>query len=285
MFTFSAKSIAMFILVSIAWYFGFQQLWFTVTNFSTEWGWYVGCVIYAAMLNEWFLHNILAHRRFEVDTSRWAYKVLTLFATIGGLGNPRTFVLVHKAHHKWADIPGQDFLYPPTHWFTSCISSPLMWVYHARVKFPNEKKYFENEKKKFSNIVNDPWTNFCDQHKVSLTIAFWTFLYFVAPVVLFKLVFMSRAILSIIKVFLDIVGHLKLPLTYRNFNVRDNSTNFLISHYLALGTVTSLLHNNHHGFPEGPKGHCPHSCHWYEIDVGYYGVELLRPLLEKKNHL
>jgi fatty-acid desaturase len=94
------------------------------------------------------------------------------------------------------------------------------------------------------------------------------------PVVLFKIVFMGRIIISIITFLTTSLGHSKL-LGYRNEDVPNNSNNRLITHYLlGCGLFSSLLHNNHHTHRWIQQQ--SHSYRWFEIDLGGYIIKLLK---------
>lgn len=276
----------MFTLISVAWYFGFTQLWYTLTHISTEWPWLLLCVTISPIMYDWFLHCVLAHRKYPVDPGRWLYKILVLMITVDiGMGSPRRFVLVHRGHHAWADQEGRDILYPPHHWYGAGCASPLAWIIQHPVKYPDEKRYFATETKKFSHILNDPWTQFCEKYTIPIVLTYWGILFVFAPVILFKFAFMNRAVMSVLKFINDSIGHMKLPGSYRNFNLKDKSYNNILWHYLFLGLSPTTLHNNHHGSPDGPRGYYPHRYRWYEIDLGYYGMRLLQPFLMPKKKL
>ena len=41
---------------------------------------------------------------------------------------------------------------------------------------------------------------------------------------------------------------------------------------------STKLDNNHHGIPWSLN----HAVRWFEVDIGYYIIKVLRPLLEKR---
>jgi stearoyl-CoA desaturase (delta-9 desaturase) len=55
----------------------------------------------------------------------------------------------------------------------------------------------------------------------------------------------------------------------RRFETTDDSTN---SWWVALLTFGEGWHNNHHAFPRAAR----HGLKWYEIDVNWYGITVLR---------
>jgi len=277
---FSLSSIDVFVLVSITWIVGGYELYHTLTNFSTHWYWFVIATLYTATLNELFSHRICSHTLFKVDTNSITYKILTYLLTVDLGWSPLTLVCVnHANHHMYADQGTNDNLNPRTgYWSTVCIMSPWAYIYIIESEYPDKEKYYERQNARFSEIIDDPWTQFCEQNRTILTILTWTILYFTIPVVLFKVLLMGRFLLSCFMAMGAIGGHVKLPFGYKNFKTNDQSYNNLIFHYICLGLMSSMLHNNHHRYPAEPK----HSHRWFEIDTGYYIVKWLQPLLEKR---
>ena len=57
----------------------------------------------------------------------------------------------------------------------------------------------------------------------------------------------------------------------RRFETADDSTN---SWWVALLTFGEGWHNNHHAFPRAAR----HGLKWYEIDVNWYAIRVLKSL-------
>jgi stearoyl-CoA desaturase (delta-9 desaturase) len=57
----------------------------------------------------------------------------------------------------------------------------------------------------------------------------------------------------------------------RRFNTRDDSRN---NWWVALLTFGEGWHNNHHAHPSAAR----HGLTWYEVDVNWYGIWLLKKL-------
>jgi len=103
----------------------------------------------------------------------------------------------------------------------------------------------------------------------------WLVLYLVVPVVLFKILFMGRLLMSIYMWFPSVFGHLKLFTGYKNFHRRpgDKTHNYLWLHYLAFGLSSSMLHNNHHNLNTNQTI----VARWFELDV----AKILRIPIQK----
>lgn len=278
MVNFDLRSITLFVLVSIAWYIGCLNLIETLTHFSTEWYWYVLATIYTVLLNEIFAHLICSHRPYKSDPNRFTFKLLTFLTTVDHAWAPISNICrVHENHHRYSDQGENDNLNWRRHWYNLCILSPIMFVYQRKTVYPDQKKFFDQQEHIHAGILNDTWVWFCEEYRVLLTIIFWGSLYLVCPIILFKVVFMGRFLISVFMILAAIGGHNSLPMGYRNFDTADNTHNNLLFHYLALGLFSTMLHNNHHG-----TKNINHSYRWYEIDLGGYVVKLLRPLLIKQ---
>jgi stearoyl-CoA desaturase (delta-9 desaturase) len=274
------ESVGLFLLVSFAWVIGAGELYDTITHLNTQWYWLVAAILYTVTLNELFCHRICSHALFNVDINRITYKVLTFLLTVDHGWSPLTVLCgSHRNHHMYSDQSNKDSLNWRIHWYNLCLLSPISYIYQVPTDYPDKEKFIAQEQTRFKKYNDDLWTFFVEHYRLPLTIIFWAVLYLVAPVVLFKLILMSRFIMSAFMAMAAIGGHYKLPFSYRNFNTNDTSQNNLILHCLALGTLSTMLHNNHHGKPAASN----HAHKWFEFDLGCYIIKLLRPLLEKKD--
>lgn len=272
------RLISIFVLVSIAWVVGAVELFDTLTHFTTQWYWFVLASFYTLTLNETFSHRICSHQLFEIDTTSKTYKILTFLLTVDHAWSPLTETcLTHANHHLYSEQGNRDNLNWRRHWYSFCTLSPFLYLYPLPTEYPDKVNFFKKQKKRFKNILDDHWTFFCEEYRIPLTIIYWTVLYFILPIILFKIVLMGRFLMSIYMAMVSIGCHVKLPFSYRNFNTNDTTYNNLILHILSLGMLSSMLHNNHHG----RAGEVTHTHRWFEFDTSYYVIKLLRPLLEK----
>jgi fatty-acid desaturase len=262
--------------VAVAWYFGAQALYDVLTNFSTNWYWYVLATVYAVGLNEVFGHIICAHKSCDVSPKRWTYKLLVFLFTVDHAWSPVTGLCrLHENHHLYADQGDKDNLNWRLHWFSLCSLSPITFIYSTPTVYPDYKRFLKKQEELHAEIINDPWTNFCENNKVLLTLAYWGVLFLVAPAFLFYVVLMGRFLLSIFMVMAAICGHTKIIFGYRNFDSPDTTHNNLIFHYIALGLMPSMLQNNHHGSAKV-------SIRWFEFDTCGLLTKLLAPMLRHR---
>jgi fatty-acid desaturase len=280
MWTITPRDIAISVLVLITWIFGSWGLYEILSDFSTMWPWYIAATFYTILVNELFTHQICAHSAIEVDPNRWTYKILMFLATVDhGFAPVTGYCKYHENHHLYADDGDKDNLNWRYHWYNLCMLSPITFLYVRRTNYPDFKNYLEEQKAKHSTILDDLWTFFVEENRVILTVVYWALLWMIAPAFLFYVVLTGRFLYTIFVTISAIGGHTKLPFGYRNYNTPDESHNNLLFHYICLGLMPSQLQNNHHG-------NCAkYSSHWYEIDLGGPVINLLRPLLTKKQPL
>ena len=281
MWTISFKSIILAILISIAWVMGAYELYNVFTNFGSQWIWFVLATIYTTTLNDVFGHMILTHRLFKVDVDSIAYKIFSfLFVVDHGWGPVTGFCMAHHRHHQCSDQGHKDVANWRTGWFTHGIVSPINFLYQPYTDFGDADAYVAMQERKHSVIFADLWTYFIEEYSHYLTILFWVTLYFVCPIILFKIIFLGRFLLVIYTLFSTVGGHVKIIGGYRNFNTPDVSHNNLILHYISLCMFPTILQNNHHGTRYSLA--TGSAVHWYELDISKYIARFLKLLMEKK---
>jgi hypothetical protein len=254
--------------VTVCWWFGFQELYTTFTNFDTQWHWYVLAVIYTTSLNEVFGHHLISHQQHKINFKSKIYKILTfLFNVDHGFGPSTAFAIWHPNHHIHVDQKDKDNLDFNRQWFGACSLSPLMYLYQNITKYsPSTDTYYKKQADKHKELLDDDWTFFCEQYRIPLTLVYWGILYLLVPVVLFKIVFMGRAIISMFTFLTTAFCHRKW-LGYQHNKTAGSSVNNLFLHYIVgLGFYSGFLHNNHHSrFWIESK---THGFTWYELDLG-----------------
>ncbi len=246
-------------------------------NFTTQWYWLIFAVTFANIVDDTFSHRICGHNMFRVDVNSITYKIF-VFATavLQGYGPNVLTVIWHRAHHMYADQGKKDTLNPREFWFREAFSLPYTFI-GSGTQYENPTEIVNRSLRVSEHIIRDPWTRFCEKHDLIISIATLTLLYFLAPILLFKLVLTARVMTSV-NMMLAAIGHIKLPFAYRNFDTPDNSYNHIILYYALLGLTPGVLQNNHHGMPR------THNIRykWWEIDPTVPLVLLLRYLMEDK---
>lgn len=244
---------------------------------NIEWYWLVLALVYTTVLNDVFCHRICSHGMFDIDTESWTYKVMTFLASTDmGYGPVKWIAMSHNLHHIHSDNGPEDVMNWRYHWYSTTIVSPIP---RKDVKPADYQDYVKRQQRKHEEIFNDPWTTWCCDNQNAISIGTFIFLLIVCPIVLFKVIFVGRVLLSIMTGLAGFCGHIKhFPLSYRNFDTKDTSSNSLIFHYAFLGLFAGALQNNHHGQPKSEKP----NLRWFEIDTSWPFVKLLRICMEKK---
>lgn len=207
-------------------------------------------------------HRLLTHRSFVT------FKPVEYFWVIGGYlaleGSPIWWACMHRAHHKYADTELDPH-------------SPRYGIKHAFNGWLGKKEYppYLSPAKHCSDLVHDPLYKFLeaggDLRKMSKRC--------VAINVAFRFVLLALFGLPVFvgSVLAGVVGHV-LPLGinvlchmygYRNFNVKDDSTNLW---WYALITGGEAWHNNHHAHP----GSARFGLRWFELDSSWFVIKLMR---------
>lgn len=281
-FNLSIRSVFLFLSMSMAWMIGGVELYTVINDFSNQWYWLVISTAYGIIIAELFCHLAVSHQMVNIDPDAWFYKLMVFLYTVSApLGGIRSMCLNHAVHHIYSDVKYLDPLDSRRMMHLTCSLSPLMYICHVRLDpMPNRDKYIAGQKKKFSTILTDRWTIFCDEHTVSLIIVTWTLTYLFFPAIFFKILMLGRLMVSISHT-MATLGHFKLWLGYRHFNTNDQSHNHLLFHYILGGLCSTILQHNHHGMNLQKRR--THQHHWYEIDTGSWVIKyVFTPLMSKK---
>jgi len=248
-----------------------------IALFNIEWYWLVLALVYTTVLNDVFCHRICSHGMFEIDTKSITYKIMTFLASADmGYGPVKWIVMSHSLHHIHSDNGPEDVMNWRYHWYSTTIVSP--WP-RKDVKPADYDDYSKKQWKKHEEIMRDPWTTWCCDNQVAISIGTFLILAIVFPLVLLNVIFVGRVLLSVMTGLAGFVGHIKnVPASYRNFNTNDTTSNNILLHYLFLGMFAGMLQNNHHGQPRSVRPNAK----WWELDTSLPFVLTLKYAMEKK---
>ena len=248
-----------------------------VTMWNIEWYWLIIALIYSVVVNDIFCHRICSHGMFDIDTKSKTYKIMTWLASMDMSFGPVVWtVKYHNLHHIHSDNGPEDVMNWRYHWYSTAICSPIP----PREVMPSDyDEYTKKQWIKHEKLLSDPWTDWCCRNQCAIAIGSFLVLAIVCPIILFKVIFVGRVLLSITIGVASIAGHIEhFPLSYRNFNTRDTTSNNLVLHYLFLGLFAGVLQNNHHGQPKSIRP----NPRWFEFDTSYPFVLTLKYLMENK---
>jgi stearoyl-CoA desaturase (delta-9 desaturase) len=242
-----------------------------------EWYWLIPALIYTIIVNDIFCHRICSHKMFDIDPGSITYKILTFLASADmGYGPVKLIVMSHSLHHIHSDKGPEDVMNWRYHWYSTTIVSPLP---HKDIKPADYDDYCKKQWQKHQAIMTDSWTNWCYDNQYAISIGMFLLLAMVCPIVLINVIFVGRVLLSLMTGLAASIGHIKnVPLSYRNFNTNDTTSNNILLHYLFLGLFAGMLQNNHHGRPKSVQPNPK----WWELDTSLPIVLMLKYSMEKK---
>jgi fatty-acid desaturase len=249
-----------------------------VMDFSNQWPWLILALYWTITINETFTHRICGHFMFPVNTKSWLYKVLVWFGSVELSHGPvRESAIIHAAHHKFPDQGRADPVNWRHFWFGASYVMPFRG-WGKGVVIPDVKNFLSKTYRRYQEIIDDPWTKFCERYQVLISIFTLTVLYFLLPIFLFKILLLGRFLMTV-GMMLASIGHMKgVPGHYTHVTTTGNCYNNLFVHYLYLGIFSGLLQNNHHSMPNAVVL----SRRWYEIDASAPIAYVLKYFLEKR---
>jgi fatty-acid desaturase len=174
------------------------------------------------------------------------------FASMGGTGSPISWVMTHRAHHKYSDTELDP--HPPNK-----ISKTLMGQY-PKVETKGLRKFAES---KFNRIMHRYYF---------LILSLYALAWGLIGIEFFFYGFLYPAMLTIFASnFVNKYAHSPMIGNYRLHETKDTSQNSPIVAFLTWGEG---WHNTHHKYP----GRASFSMRPWEIDVSFLFVQLLAKL-------
>jgi fatty-acid desaturase len=248
-----------------------------ISNFSDHWHWLVIATIYIITVEETFAHRICAHNVFDINTKSITYKILAFLNSANQSHGPVRYLCIwHSAHHMHADKGKADNVNWKEFWWGSASTLPLEFLCNFQI--PDVEKVVDNGYRQCKNLIDDPWTKFCEKYSLTISTVTILILALLSPLILFNVLFLGRFIMMLGMMAAGICHLKNFPLSYRLTNTNDDSNNNLILHYLFLGIFSGLLQNNHHSHPKNINL----GRRWWEIDTSAPIAYLLKFTMSKK---
>nr|WP_252263455.1 fatty acid desaturase [Paracidobacterium acidisoli] len=201
-------------------------------------------------------HRLLTHRGYHVP--KWLEYIMTVGATLSLEGGPIFWVGMHRIHHQLSDHEGDPHTPTEGGWWAH-----IGWI--------------------ICGVSLNAETTLMSRYAPDLAkdrFYVWLSKYHWIPLAISGLLLLAIGGWSAVMwgVFLRVT--LGLHATWlvnsathmwgsRRFPTRDHSRN---SWWVALLTGGEGWHNNHHAHPVSAR----HGLRWYEVDVNYYGIWLLK---------
>jgi stearoyl-CoA desaturase (delta-9 desaturase) len=200
-------------------------------------------------------HRLLTHRGYS--TPRWLEYCIATCGTLALQGGPIYWVAVHRMHHKYTDKEGDPHSPRDGTWW-----SHMGWIVNGSLR--NQTAALKQYAPDLARDSYYVWLN--KYHWVPLTVVGLTLFAFGGwPWLLWGAV-LPATIGFHVTWMVNSVTHLWGT---RRFATSDDSRN---NFWVALLTGGEGWHNNHHANPVSAR----HGLAWYEIDVNYYGIRLLK---------
>jgi stearoyl-CoA desaturase (delta-9 desaturase) len=204
-----------------------------------------------------FLHRHQAHNALSLNRAVSHFFRCWLWLTTGTV--TREWVAVHRKHHAYCETE-QDPHSPRYKGILRVLFGGL-WLYRREARNPETLQ-------RFGQGTPDDWL---ERHLYGRHPWLGILIMLIAEVVLFGLP--GLVIFAVQMVWIPfwaagVINGLGHYLGYRGFETADASRNILPWGILVGGEE---LHNNHHAYAASARL----SCHWWEIDIGWYYIRLL----------
>jgi fatty-acid desaturase len=203
-------------------------------------------------------HRLLTHRGYK--TPKWMEYFLTVCGTLALEGGPIFWVATHRIHHQLTDVPGDPHSPIDGKWW-----SHMGWILSGRS--------MHHDTTTLARYVPDLAK---DRFHV------WITKYHYIPLTVLGLILLAIGGWKWVLwgIFLRVVFGLHSTWAVnsathmwgsRRFATKDLSTNNWL---VAMFTFGEGWHNNHHAHPTSAR----HGLTWYELDVNWYGIWMLKKL-------
>lgn len=230
---------------------------------SHSWTWFLLSIIYSNVIVSLFatqiiLHRYYSHKSFVVNVI-WE-KLFAIVSILAGQGSPIAWSSAHRHHHKHSDqvldnhSPRESYLLAAGAW----LLKGYEWVV---------------VEKKLKTIPVDLIRN----KNLTLLEQYYYYIWWMLAIVvgLINYKFMFYFLLApvgwnlVFAAMVTLGCHIKLPGSYKNFNLSDDTHNNLFIQAIVLGDG---LHNNHHARPNDYNT----SFEKYEFDLASKIINLIK---------
>jgi len=203
-------------------------------------------------------HRLLTHRGYK--THKWLEYVLTTCGTLALEGGPFFWVATHRVHHQNTDVEGDPHS-PRDGGFWAHMG----WIITGRAMHNHSDSLLpyipDLRKDKFHTFISKwHWVPITLSGFILLALGGWKWVMWG--------VFL-RTVLGLHSTWL--VNSATHMWGRQRFLTGDTSKN---SFWVALLTYGEGWHNNHHAHPQSAR----HGLTWYEIDMNWYAITILRAL-------
>lgn len=217
-------------------------------------------------------HRYFTHRSYTVP--KWVEYLLAIFGCLAGEAGPINWVAAHRYHHTYSDQepdPHSPLKY----------ANPIkgfIWA-HVGWLFAREKNLakFDAYKRYAPDMAQDKFLVFLDRNHMIPVVFLAAALYFLGgwPYIVWGM-FVRSVFVYHSTWLVNSASHIW---GYQSFQTADQSKN---NWWVALLSFGEGWHNNHHAFQRSAR----HGMKWWEIDLTYFTIRLMRLLgLASQIHL
>ena len=212
------------------------------------------------------MHRLFAHKSFSVHP--WTRRALLWISCQSLQGSPIFWAALHRSRHHAHTDTNLD-LHSPIHgWWSAFIG----WNFTDA-----ERPWLLREYARARKTFEDKFAHTCQERYTLIVIANLLFVALIS-VLFFGNLDLALASLNgslyavVFTGIVNILGHSPIRgITYRHpeFDLNNNAVNHLV---LGIVTCGEAFHQNHHARPMSTN----FGVRWYEFDLAYYIVELIR---------
>jgi len=194
-------------------------------------------------------HRLFSHRQFK--TWKPVEYLIAVFGTLSAYAPILFWSSQHIYHHRHSDEPS-DPSSPKQYGF---VESFLLWRMRKKALRKISLKNYP-----VTQILKDPFLMFLS-NKFTLIVYTYAIVLLLIDPFWFVNLFVIPATLEHIRTnAISSLSHMRVPLSYRNFETTDNSHNNIVIGLLSFGFG---WHNNHHH----DQRELVNTHRWYEIDI------------------
>jgi len=203
-------------------------------------------------------HRLLTHRGYK--TPKWIEYLLTVCATLALEGGPIFWVATHRIHHQFSDQDGDPHSPRDGKWW-----SHIGWILTGKSMHHDT----ETLARYVPDLTKDKFHVWITKYHYVPMIVLGLVLLAIGGLpwllwgVLFRTTFLLHCTWAV-----NSAAHLWGS---RRFATKDLSTN---NFWVAIASFGEGWHNNHHAHPVSAR----HGLAWYEFDLNWYGIWLLKRL-------
>jgi sn-1 stearoyl-lipid 9-desaturase len=201
-------------------------------------------------------HRLLTHRGYK--TYKPIEYLLTICATLALEGGPIFWVGTHRVHHQNTDVQGD-----PHSPIDGGFWSHMGWILSGQTLHNHADEllpYVPDLRKDKFHVWISKW------HWLPITLLGIALLYFGGLSMLLWGIFLRTVIGLHVTWLVNSATHMWGS---QRFLTGDKSTN---NFWVAALTFGEGWHNNHHAHPQSAR----HGLAWYEFDLNWYGITVLR---------